>query len=534
MSRFLILALVIGAVLRLVWLSSYPAGFTPDEAAFGYNAYSLLHTGRDEWGTAWYSLPFTSLRSFGDYKLPLYAFLAIPTIKIFGLTEFAVRLPNALLGILAIVAVYLLANKLFPRSGPIAALLLAISPWHIGLSRGAFEANLVTFLLPLGIYFFLKNLPLASAVIFALNIYSYHSARLLTLPVLCLLWWYHRPRHGFKFLAVLVLLSLPALYSLLGSAATRISDVGIFHPTDNWKEVADRQFAARAQKLPPLVARLFTNKLTYSASLFIQNYLSYLSFDFLFTSGAGESSYGLNPGRGLAYYLELPLLLGFIILLIKKPSKPLFFLLLLLLISPLPAALAKGPGHAANRAAVMIPFLIISFSVGLVYLFTQVRSHKKIIIVSLGTLYLASLIFFLQDYRYHTPAVTAPSMSYGWGQLLPRLQPFADRFADVRFSRSLSEPHIFLAFYWQIDPRQYQQAAIKWSDFNQKGLSFLDQYDGYYLGKYRFGDIHPTDSVTHPVLFIGKPSDFPPDFPRYFDINYPSGLPAITVSQALP
>ncbi|KKU78545.1 MAG: Glycosyl transferase family 39, partial [Candidatus Amesbacteria bacterium GW2011_GWA2_47_70] len=98
MRRLLILALIIGSLTRLLWISRYPAGFTADEAAFGYNAYSLLLTGRDEWGTPWWQLFFTNLRSFGDYKLPLYAFLAVPSVKIFGLTEFAVRLPNAIFG----------------------------------------------------------------------------------------------------------------------------------------------------------------------------------------------------------------------------------------------------------------------------------------------------------------------------------------------------------------------------------------------------------------------------------------------------
>ena len=147
MRRLLILALVIGSITRLLWLSRYPVGFTPDEAAFGYNAYSLLLTGRDEWGTSWWKLFFTNLRSFGDYKLPLYAFLAVPTVKIFGLTEFAVRLPNAIFSVLAIGAIYLLANKLFPdkelkiknlklKIGNIAAAILSVSP-GISSSRGS-------------------------------------------------------------------------------------------------------------------------------------------------------------------------------------------------------------------------------------------------------------------------------------------------------------------------------------------------------------------------------------------------------------
>src|SRR3989344_1760646 len=145
--------LVLGLVLRLWALDKFPSGFSADEASYGYNAYSLLKTGRDEWGEPWYQLIYTNLRSFGDARFPLYSFLAIPSIKLLGLNEFAVRLPNAILGTLAIAAVYLLAKKLINwQTGQLAALLLAISPWHVSLSRGAFETNTLTLLAPLGIY----------------------------------------------------------------------------------------------------------------------------------------------------------------------------------------------------------------------------------------------------------------------------------------------------------------------------------------------------------------------------------------------
>ncbi|MEK7090945.1 MAG: glycosyltransferase family 39 protein [Patescibacteria group bacterium] len=516
MRRLLILALVIGSLTRLLWLTRYPVGFTPDEAAFGYNAYSLLLTGRDEWGVPWWQLFFTNLRSFGDYKLPLYTFLAIPSVKIFGLTEFAVRLPNAVFGILAIGAVYLLANKLFPRSGSIAALLLAISPWHVQLSRGAFEANLATFLLPMGIYLFLENKTLFSTLFFTAAAYSYHSARLI-LPFI-LVFIFVNFRNKFK-----PLLLIPLIVSLWGLSSARVADVSIFSPTDNWLGVATRRFEARALGLPDQIARVFSNKLVYSLSTFSQNYISYFSPNFLFTSGAGEPFYGMMPGRGVLYLIELPILVLALLYFIRKPSRSVFLLLILIALAPIPAALAKGPGAAANRAVIMLPWLIILLSTAIV------RLPRQWLTLVIGA-YITSFVFFGEDYLYHSPYLAAPSMSYGWRDLMPRLQAFTDRFPDVRFSRSLSEPHIFVAFYTRFDPREYQKASASWP----RNVKFLDQFDGYYLGKYRFGVIHPADPVTIPTLYIGKPEDFSPDFPEYFHINYPSSRPAIIVAQKLP
>src|SRR3990167_8489226 len=101
-KKILFLTLVLAAFLRLYQISHYPAGLNADEAALGYNAYSLLLTGRDEHG---HVLP-VNLESFGDFKPAGYSYLLVPMIKIFGLTEFAVRLPSVLFGVLAVLGIY--------------------------------------------------------------------------------------------------------------------------------------------------------------------------------------------------------------------------------------------------------------------------------------------------------------------------------------------------------------------------------------------------------------------------------------------
>ena len=56
--------LTLATFLRLYRLKDNPAGFFCDEASIGYNAYSILTTGKDEWGQPW-PLFF---RAFGEYK----------------------------------------------------------------------------------------------------------------------------------------------------------------------------------------------------------------------------------------------------------------------------------------------------------------------------------------------------------------------------------------------------------------------------------------------------------------------------------
>ena len=155
---FIVLILIVAFFLRFYQLGTNPPSLTWDEAAWGYNAYSLGIDGKDEFGRF---LPLDYLESFGDFKPPVYAYLDVIPIRIFGLNEFAVRFPSAFLGVLTVLFTYFLTKRIFWQSerknlyGLTSALILAISPWHIMLSRAAFEANVATFFIVLGVFLFL-------------------------------------------------------------------------------------------------------------------------------------------------------------------------------------------------------------------------------------------------------------------------------------------------------------------------------------------------------------------------------------------
>src|SRR3989304_3731682 len=104
----LFLILLLASFLRFWRLDSFPA-LNADEAAIGYNAYSLIETGKDEHGNAW---PI-HFQSFNDYKPGLYFYLVLPFVKVLGLNEWAVRLPGATLGVLTVLTLYFLVKELF-------------------------------------------------------------------------------------------------------------------------------------------------------------------------------------------------------------------------------------------------------------------------------------------------------------------------------------------------------------------------------------------------------------------------------------
>ena len=177
---------------RFFKLAQFPSTLYGDEQAFAWNAYNILKLGQDEYGNP-YPLQF---RSFEDYKAPIPTYLLVPFIKLLGLSTFAIRLPIALASILSVAVTFLLARVFFNRKASlIISFLMAISPWHIHLSRGFFEATLALLLFLLGVYFFLlhrQNLKfiVVSMIFFGLSMYSYFVPRILVPIFLPFLIWY--------------------------------------------------------------------------------------------------------------------------------------------------------------------------------------------------------------------------------------------------------------------------------------------------------------------------------------------------------
>src|SRR5947207_14357251 len=84
----LIVILLIGAFFRFFQISSIPPSPSVDEVALGYNAYSILHTGKGVYGK-FFALV---LRAYDDYRPALYVYLIIPFIMLFNLTLLAFRM----------------------------------------------------------------------------------------------------------------------------------------------------------------------------------------------------------------------------------------------------------------------------------------------------------------------------------------------------------------------------------------------------------------------------------------------------------
>lgn len=507
-----ILITLVGTFLRLYKLGDIPNSYTPDEVAQGYTAYSILNTSKDEWGSNNWFL----LKSFGDYKPPLQTLLMIPSIKFLGLTPFATRLPNALLSSLTIPIFYLLTKKFFePRTALISTILICTSPWLFPMSRLALEASLLIFFLALAILLFLENRYLLSTIPFALTLYTYHSSKIFTPLIIILLLIFIKKHLPFKkicfFLATFCLLVAPLF--LFSNYPSRTSDIAIFNPTDNWASVSNEKYNLTQFGLPNFIARLLSNKATYTVKVFLTSYFSFFSPQFLITNGAGETTYGMFTDHGVLGLIPFIGLIVSVYFFIKgtPDKKNLTFLFAALLLSPLAASLAKGY-YAANRTSVMAPFLIILSSYGL----SKISNLKWPIII----LFLISSAGFIIKYFYLANNLLAHGMLYGHKEAIDYINSIKP--TSIIYSRKLSEPQAYVLFFNKIDPKITQAYTPQWQQFQTRGHQFLDQLSEYQIENYNFKEINfASDSLIPNTILIGRPEEFPGIKPTKI-IFYPS------------
>jgi len=192
----LLLILIVGFFLRFYLLGSVPPGPEWDEASAGYNAFSILQTGKDEWGNF---LP-TSITAFGDHKNPLGIYLSIPLIKILGLNITSIRIVNAFSSWLMILVIYLIAKKIFgEKTALISSILVSLSPSGIFFARLADEGIMLSILLIyLGLLLFFSYLNkqklifiISSILCLVLSIFSYSLARIVAPPLILIMIIYY-------------------------------------------------------------------------------------------------------------------------------------------------------------------------------------------------------------------------------------------------------------------------------------------------------------------------------------------------------
>ncbi len=576
----IILVLLLAAFLRLISLDKFPAGLNADEAAIGYNAWSLIQTGKDEHSMSW-PLVF---RSFDDYKPPVYFYLVLPFVKFLGLNVWSVRLPSALDGIASVYLLYLVVILLFKKTNStnnhvilakagihpdhnssdlecdtktyrfalLSALLLAISPWHLQFSRGGWEVNAALFFILLGIWSFFKGLEKPKyfylfVISMAVSLYTYHSARIIS-PLLALtlviLFWkqlfpislpkvhrvipdlignlYKSTASKTCLIACLLglLLSLPLAGQLLSKEGqSRFSGVSVFSDTGPlWQALEQR----RAHTPETIFIKSIHNQYLSYGLRFVKNYLSHFSPRFLFVTG-DEIARSKVPGMGQTYLFLIPFYFLGLYSLLKLDSKGKKLIFIWFLIAPLAAALTFQSPHALRSQNMVVPLSVIS-ALGLsVFINLLLRVNKKWLTITISTLLFLSGTYsvarYLHLYYVHYPKELPFAWQFGFDQVAAYTNDNYDNYDRILISDRYDQPYILMAFFLKYPPEVLQKELVM-TPRDKFGFSTVRKF-----GKFEFRSIDYGQDKLLPNTLIMAADEAVDDEAVIHIINDPAGIP---------
>ncbi len=518
----LTLIVLFGAGLRLYRIDQIPHALSWDEAATGYNAWTIGNYGRDEWGK--FMPPYFT--SFRDDKHPVHIYSTVIPVKIFGLNELGTRLPSALFGIANIILIFFLGRLIFKRSliGLIAAFVLTISPYHIQFSRFNHELNFAVFFGLLGLFLCLKgfrdkpNLIPLGVLSFMLAFISYHSAKIISPVMLVVIF-------GLNFNKLLVL-KRQMVYSTLV-----IVIFGVLLLT-NPALLGSARVSQTAFKSEDLMkTRIYQstkNETLAKLELAKDKYLMHFTNEYLFETGDRNPKFSTQY-MGQFYKLDglflviglLGVVLAFIVK--KENRKNLLILVVLALLAPIPASFSNEAPHA-SRAMFMVGswHLLIAFGIFIVVNLVKNIKLQLMILVVIFLIYLIPFKNYLNFY-YSDYSKSAIEWQYGMKQIVEyvRLHP---EYTSVYTTDIRSQPYIFFLYYLNFPLPEYLKTAQLNDKKETNSFNLISQFD-----RYHFGDWDPIQSMPHGgVLYVVSPSQYDGlahkvDFDVKKVIKYPNG-----------
>lgn len=527
---------LLGIFLRLYHFPNNPPGLYPDETAIGYNAYSILQTGKDEYGV---HMPMY-FRSFDDYKMPGYIYTVTLAMKFFGVNAFSVRFPSVFFGIVTIIALYFLLyvlsnKKLF--SG-IAAFFIAVNPWHTFFSRTGYEVNMATALMVLGTLFFVlaihkKNnilLFLISILSFLLAAYTYNVTRLVApLIFFSLIVLYNKQllNHSKN-----LLVSVCGLF-IIGMLPLVVTQLTLQHQA-GFSSLGDALLTGKVAKaeilqtrsyfigLPGIIQKVLFNYWILLFWKFLSNLVAFFSTAFFFLVGADHPHENIGE-FGMFYYADFPLIVYGAYLGLKQKAFYLYpfylWFAIMLLVGGLIVAIPKDNAFGTRVFPVVIPLIVFS-AFGMYQLFEYIinlknKSLKIGAVIGLAILFGYSYVFYFTSYFVRFPVEYAKEWRSEDIQMVQFVRSVDPNYSKIVFDDSTGITYTSLLFYGKYSPQLHQQQAV----YRLNGLVNTLVSDG----KYEFRKVDFSKEMATPgTLFITDATHVPENVKPLAVFTYPT------------
>jgi len=461
--KLLVAIFLLAVLLRFYKLGQIPNGFDGDEVASGYYSFSLIHNLSDEYGN---KLPLY-FPSIGDYKYPVYAYLSTLPVFIFGLAEFSTRFLSALAGSLLTIFLDLLVlettqNK---KIAVFSSILIAISPYSILFSRGAYESNLATTLLVVGFWWLLRclnnkkeNNIYFSLILFILAIFTYPSIRvflLLFLPVFFLIYRQKSKPLG-KLIGIIVLVILISF--LNPKSLVRAKDIGFLKDklplTQVETLIREDGYVWNGKNL--IITRIFHNKIVLFSLNIAKRYFEHFNPVYLFLEGNPNLPKYSVPGVGLFYFFEAVAILLGLIFLTKVNKKAGLFFLFWILISVIPSSLTIETPNPI-RTLIGLPAWEVICAIGLWRIIEAVpNKYKRTAFVLFALVGFTHLAYFWHQYSLHKLIHQPWYSDVGVKEMVLEVKKLENDYNKIVISK---DPYIFFLFYNKVKPKDFIRSS---------------------------------------------------------------------------
>lgn len=460
--------LIVATCLRLYKLGSVPASMYIDEVAIGVDAKSLAQTGHDMHGNSIFSTMFPS---YGDYKLPVYIWLAAGSVKLFGATSFAVRLPSAIAGIATVALVFFLVRELFEKEkhrdviALCSAAVTCFLPWSILFSRTGFEGHVgQAFVLAAALCcVYARKSPrwlVVAAVVGAVGVYTYFSVRFVFPVILVassILWFQKKQvkRYGIWLgfaMIVFGVLILPLFHSryYAPSEKLRLSTPNVL--SDEKPIFAANQL--RDQDHNSLLSRLLYHRELMRVVNLSEHYLDHFDLSYLFLHGDVNLRHSTGEA-GLMLLGSLPFFLVGIYVLVRRWPRVAIFLAAWYLVALLPASVPAEVPHALrslNGVAVLgVVCGVGAYELSLWLLRGKKRTLGRVIFIAICGVLTLNFISFEHDYFQHYNARSHSAWDSKWLALTEFVLPYMQKGVTVHISSDEDKTFLWLLFYGNYD-----------------------------------------------------------------------------------
>ena len=537
----LLLIILLSFFLRFYKLESLPQAFFTDEAALGYNGWSLMTTMKDEYGKF---LPLT-LRSFDDYKPAIYSYLTIPFIAVSGLTQASSRAPAALFGALLPIFIYLLIKRINKNEtlAIISSLVVILTPWHIEISRTAIEAGVALSLTIFALWMFASKKAIPGLIALLVTLFTYHTARIIA-PIIILGALFFKVFKLSKITKIsLFTITIFGILLSITSSSSRFNQISIFSDQESklLREEAIREDGGPI-KTSLLTTRILHNKPLSAIQAFSKSYITNTSLSYLFLGGAQPPRVTI-PETGQFLLLFLPFFILGLAANVRKLTSFNKWLLFWLLFAPIPASLTTAEIPHTYRTLFMLPPIAIFISQGIltsVAFFANLKLPIKIkknflpIIFSVCLFIATSLNFYKcwHQYSVHQQVHQPWYRQYGYQDLIKYLNtiPNVD---NIMITNRENEPYMMVLFYNQIKPNIYQNLPQK-----RLGHGSIEEgKETWQMFNYTFSEnrcpYNLKDKNENNYYVVMFTCELPSGFKRVKTINFLDGNPEFHIDRPI-